>query len=99
MSKQLKKPLYEGKHLEQQWINCFYSTHDLCCGCEDPLLHFLIICNKKGNAPKPEDDIKNIKCLITGEEDDTEDVFGPGELEELFKEEDGGTEDDPSTTG
>lgn len=89
MSSQLQNCLYYGKALENQWMNTVFQTHDLCCGCKDTILHLLTILNRNGKAPKPEKDIKNIKCLITGEgkEDSEEDGFGPGELEELFKEE------------
>lgn len=98
MSTLLQNTAYYGKALENQWMNTIFQTHDLCCGCNDTILHLLTILNRNGKAPKPEKDIKNIKCLITGEgkEDSEEDVFGPGELEELFKEEDDGT---PEETG
>lgn len=92
MSKQLQNPVYYGKSLESQWRNNIFSSHDLMCGCKDPILHLLIIINREGNAPKPESDVKNIKCLITGEEDKDggkdiiPDDFEPGELDRLFSE-------------
>lgn len=101
MSDVLQNPKYGPKALEQQWLNSIWTNHDLICGCDDPTLHLLILINKKGNAPKPTLDVKNIKCLLTGDptkEDTTygDDVpFGEGELEKLFSE-DG---DDPDTAG
>lgn len=92
MSKQLQHPAYQGKAIEAQWRNLIFSSHDLMCGCNDPILHLIIILNREGNAPKPEDDIKNIKCLITGEDakdggkDIIPDDFEPGELDRLFSE-------------
>lgn len=89
MSKFLKEPVYQGKALEDQWINSIHNNHDLFCGCEDVLTHLLGIYNRKGKAPKPKKDIKNIQCLITGEGkedgDIIEDQFEPGELEKLFQ--------------
>ena len=54
----------------------------------------MIVINRGSQAPKPDLDIKNIQCLLTGittEKEDTtqEDVvtgFGDGELEKLFSE-------------
>lgn len=88
MSSLLTHPLYNGKALEDQWINSIFTNHDLFCGCNKPIRHLLTILNRKGKAPKPEPEIKNIECLITGEKDgDPEDEpFGEGELELLFQE-------------
>lgn len=94
MSMQLKEVQYGPRALETNWINCIFQTHDLICGCNDPILHLMILINKKGNAPKPEPEIRNIKCLLTGEtatgntkeKDDL--PFEDGELEQLFKEDD-----------
>lgn len=100
MSKLLQPALYSGKSLEQQWINHFYSSHDLICGCKNPVLHFLTIINKKGNAPKPEEDIKNILCLITGDPTtkEEEEPFGPGELDILFADDGDNADIDEKTT-
>lgn len=97
----MKNPEYSPKQLEDQWINTIFANHDLICGCNDTITHLLVVLNRKGTAPKPEKDIKNIKCLITGkeEEDHTEeDAFGAGELELLFKE-DGDEEEDGAAGG
>lgn len=64
--------------------------------------------NKDSNCRKPISDISNIKCLLTGGPTDTEDTtkedeedptgFLNGELEDLFKEDDGdGEEPTPET--
>lgn len=39
MSKHLEPAKYTGKALEQQLLNCMISCHDLCCGCDTPVLH------------------------------------------------------------
>lgn len=75
------------------------------CGCKDPILHLLIIINREGNAPKPETDVKNIKCLLTGEKDGhgekdiIEEEFAPGELDLLFSEPGDNDEEDDDHTG
>lgn len=100
MSTLLENPKYGPKPLEDQWINNIFSSHDLFCGCNDPILHLFDILNRKGPCRKPLIDIKNAKCLITGEETHfTEEDIAPGELEALFAD-DGGEEDaGPSTSG
>nr|ALN98240.1 ORF2 [Chimpanzee anellovirus] len=101
MSKLLTPALYKGKSLENQWINGIFHQHDLFCGCHDPITHLLTVLNRQGKAPKPESEIPNIKCLITGEDNvpgEDVDAFGPGELEALFA--DGPTADtaEPTTS-
>lgn len=98
MSRQLQNPAYQGKALEQQWINNIFSSHDLMCGCRDPILHLLILLNKQGKAIKPETEVRNIKCLITGEKDSEDNDMADidqGDLEALFA--DDGPGDDPTT--
>lgn len=92
-----KKPTSSVRQQELQWMNIIFQSHDQMCHCEDPQLHFMILLNKTGNAPKPESEIKNIKCLLTGqptgETKDTEEDNGgflEGELQKLFEEDDGG---------
>lgn len=100
MSSIWKKPTYSVRQQELQWQNLFYTAHDQFCHCDDPVYHFLIVVNRGSKAPKPESDVKNIQCLLTGiteEKEDTtpEDVvtgFDDGELEKLFSET---TDDDP----
>lgn len=102
MSKLLQNPKYTPKQLESQWINTVFGNHDLFCSCDDPITHLLIVLNRQGKAQKPEDDIKNIKCLITGDPKDTEDVidtFQDGELDALFAEDSFGQGDEPGTSG
>lgn len=90
MSKCFKNPVYTPTALENQWMNNIFQSHDLFCGCNKPIVHLLTILNKNGKARKPEEEINNILCLITGEKDsptEEEETFGPGELEALFAEE------------
>lgn len=102
MSSIWKKPTFSLRQLELHWQNNCWNTHDLFCHCDQPWLHMMILINKGGKAPKPESEIKNILCLLTGEgasttateEDDP--GFLNGELEKLFEEntqDDGPTED------
>lgn len=102
MSTLMQNPKYSPKALEDQWLNTIFGSHDLICGCNDPILHLFDILNRKGPARKPLVDIQNAKCLITGDKEDgpEDDIdIAPGELELLFAE-DGGEEDaGPSTTG
>lgn len=91
MSSIWKKPTFGPRQLENQWMNNIYCSHDLWCHCEDPPLHLLAIINRNSKAPKPEKEIINIKCLLTGEggtENHGEEDAGleDGELERLFAE-------------
>nr|ALN98243.1 ORF2 [Chimpanzee anellovirus] len=97
MSKLLTTAKYTGRNIENQWINNVYSSHDLFCGCNDPILHLLTVINKGSQAQKPEEEIQNIKCLITGDPTKitAEDLFEEGELERLFTEDDGTDDCDP----
>lgn len=68
------------------------------CDCNDTNLHFLILLNKDSNCRKPESDIKNIKCLLTGKDpipttstgEEEDGGFLEGELERLFEEDNTG---------
>ncbi len=105
MSSVWKYPTSSPRKQELMWMNIFYSTHDQFCECDDPVLHFMILVNRDSNTKKPTSDIRNIKCLLTGktttaEEEDTEPTpdeggFIDGELEQLFKEEDGPENKEP----
>lgn len=94
-----KKPTFSPRQQELKWLNLIWESHDQMCSCQDPPLHLMILINKDSNAPKPESDIKNLKCLLTGtdttikENIENEDpIFDEGELERLFAE-DGGKGD------
>nr|UHS18373.1 MAG: hypothetical protein [Betatorquevirus sp.] len=101
MSKLLKEPLYQGKNLENCWVNNWHSSHELFCGCNKALQHFLEIINRQNKAPKPPKEIENIICLITGEKEDKDgdavDNLIDGELEEFFKDEFGDNEKEEET--
>lgn len=82
MSSYLKPCLYKGKAVEQQWINGIYNSHDLFCGCNDPIQHLAAILKPKQ------------LCLpsTSTEEDpgkdggDAVEDLEPGVLETLFSE-------------
>ncbi len=39
MSKCFKQPHYKGKALENQWMGIIFQSHDLICGCDNPIQH------------------------------------------------------------
>lgn len=105
MSSVWKKPTFSLKQQETNWLNLTWATHDQFCHCDDPWLHFLIIINKQGNAPKPESDVNNIKCLLTGTKTDTttadieKDIgLEEGDLEKLFADDGGNPEEEPENS-
>lgn len=70
MSKFQKPTLYNGRGLDNQWLNTIYNVHDLMCGCNNVKDHLL--------------DILNIKeCHHTTEKDSTAVTTGTGEEEEM----------------
>lgn len=107
MSSVYKFPTSSPRKQELTWMNIIFTSHDQFCDCNDPELHFLVLINRDSAFRKPVSDIKNIKCLLTGEtttgeEKETpalEDVgFLEGELEKFFQEEGNtGPEDIAST--
>lgn len=100
MSKQLKPTKYTARQTELNWINSTKHTHDLFCSCDDFIKHFIILANKFGNAPKPEEEFDNIKCLITGKDTTTGATAGidTEELEKIFGEDTGETDELPTTS-
>ena len=70
MSKFQKPTLYNGRGLDNQWLNTIYNAHDLYCGCNKVQDHLL--------------DILKIKpCHHTTEKDSTAETTGTGETEEM----------------
>nr|UHS18308.1 MAG: hypothetical protein [Betatorquevirus sp.] len=103
MSSIWRPPTSSLRQQELNWLNIVHQSHDAFCHCEDPDLHWMIAVNKFSAFQKPEIDIKNIKCLLTGatkdgtEEEETtgqKEDFGilEGELDQLFNEENEPTE-------
>lgn len=94
MSSIFKKPTSSPRQQELGWLNLVHQSHDQFCHCEDPDLHLLLCLNKFNNWKKPEKDVRNIKCLLTGKTDipittteEKEDLgFDAGDLEQLFAE-------------
>ena len=98
-----KKPTYSPRQQELKWLNLMWESHDQMCSCQDPPLHLMVLINRDSKAPKPEADIRNLKCLLTGTEtkdtqpeEDEDPIFEPGILEKLFEEDgkENNTEDD-----
>lgn len=86
---------YNKNQLQNQLVNSIVGSHDLVCGCKNPLYHTTFICLQK-LAPELKKQEKNQlkKCLG----DDTTDDAGAegdlnfGDLDQLFAE-DFGDED------
>nr|UHS18225.1 MAG: hypothetical protein [Betatorquevirus sp.] len=93
MSSIWKKPTTTPRQLELGWLNLFHQAHDQFCQCEDPDLHYLMVINKFSNFKKPESEIINIKCLLTGKptgtttttEEEKDIHIDEGDLESLFE--------------
>jgi len=81
MSTVLSKRLYEGRALENQWINNTISAHDLMCGCQDPIGHFHLLTKEK--CLSGEKDSTNVTIGTHGEEETDLDAAA---LEALFAE-------------
>jgi len=83
MSKFLQPCLYKNRALEQQWINNIHNSHDLFCGCPDPIEHLKAIL-------KPEQ-CRHFEDAVTtvtgGTHGDPEPTIDEGDLERLFSEE------------
>lgn len=102
-----KNPTSSKRQQELAWIGIVNSTHDQFCHCDDPTNHLLYCLNKFSGFQKPEPEIRNIQCLLTGitpttEEKDTkieeEGGFYDGELEKLFEEGDTEQKENADTT-
>lgn len=91
----IKPPRYGPRGLELQLLNSIFQNHDLCCGCDDPLYHILSIINTHNKANLSDTKLKEIKCLLTGEDTDKEDhadgtagvldAIDDGDLDALFE--------------
>lgn len=91
MSKFLTPPVYSPKALELQWINNTVQSHDLMCGCCKPLQHLQDIIKRQNQLCLPSTDHGTEEDHKDGDAAEDE-PFGPGDLEELFKED--GDDDD-----
>lgn len=97
MSSVWKKPCHSPRHQERNWLNLCWQSHDAFCDCNKPWLHLCYLINKDSPCRKPLPDIKNVLCLLTGNEEDSEEDtkenqdtgFYPGELDKLFDETNG----------
>lgn len=82
MTSKLTPALYRGRSLEQQWLNNIYGSHDLFCGCPDPIKHLQEILKPRNQQlclPGPSEQ--------DGGEKDQEDIgLEEGDLDLLFKE-------------
>lgn len=84
MSKFQQEPLYNKRGLQNQWINLIYQSHDLICGCNQPIDHLQDIINQQKCLPST--------AAATATEDggttkDPELTIDDGDLERLFSEE------------
>lgn len=76
MSKHLQPCIYEGRAKELQLINCLIGTHDLACGCTEPLIHIENLIQST----------KTPTCHGTTTTGDAADGLDIGDLDALFAE-------------
>ncbi len=85
MSKLQKPCLYEGQALDNQWMNNIYNSHDLFCGCLDPIKHLQgIVARQQCRRTKDAE-------TSTGETKENHGIdfaIDGGDLEKLFEEKD-----------
>lgn len=79
-----KPCLYKGKALEQQWMNTIFNSHDLFCGCSNPIDHIKKIQSRDKwlhtkNAATTTDNL--------GNGDDGDFHIDEGDLQKLFEKE------------
>lgn len=77
MSKFQKPSLYSGRALDNQWMNNIFNSHDLFCGCLDPIKHLRDIL-KQQRCPSSKTTTKD------GTPDGDDFIIDAGELETLF---------------
>ncbi len=109
MSKHWKLPVYGVKGRIGNWINNIYITHDMICGCDNPILHLINeVTIRGGISGLTSKQIETIKqCLgesdhtaASGTEDIKQETGDPadnidfGDLNKLFEEDDGFGGDD-----
>lgn len=80
-----------------QWMNANATIHDMICDCNHPNKHFLQQLAKNQEQIKiNKKEYKDLQqCLTITDEETGEDLtadvgFGPGDLEAIFREDDGG---------
>ncbi len=83
MSDYIKPCLYKGKALNNQWMNSILNSHDLFCGCTEPIDHLKAILPKK-EWPRTKDVGIGTK---DGDGDDDDFHIDEGDLKQLFEEE------------
>lgn len=84
MSKFQKERLYEGRSLQNQWLNVIIATHDLHCGCTTPLDHLKELIKKETCHPT-KDAATTTETGGTDGENDL--ILDEGDLETLFQAE------------
>lgn len=96
MSK-LLTPRISPKNKKIDWINLIAATHNIICGCQEPLLHTVEeILEQEPNLP-----FSCPKCRTGGTAAATtkdDDGFGDGDLEALFAGEFGDEDEKGSTS-
>lgn len=84
MSKCLKQPHYKGKGLENQWMGIIFQSHDLICGCDNPIDHIKQI-QKRDKWLHTKDVATNTDHSDNGDGDDF--PIDEEDLQKLFDEE------------
>lgn len=84
MSKYQKPSCYEKRALDNQWINNIYGSHDLFCGCLQPIKHLLDIIKETPWLRSYIDD--DGKTSTKENQDGGEFNIDPEDLEKLFEQ-------------
>lgn len=79
MTSHLKPCLYNGRGINNQWMNLIYTSHDLFCGCLHPIEHLKGIL-KEQECPTTE----KTTIKTTSKEDGDDFHIDAGDLENLF---------------
>jgi len=96
MSK-LITPRISPKNKKIDWINHLVSTHNLICGCEQPLTHTIEeILDQEPNLPFACPSCRGTGTAVATTKED--DGFGDGDLEALFAGDFGDAEKEASTS-
>lgn len=84
MSKFLQPTLYKGRPQELQWLNNIFQTHDMICGCKNPVqhLHHLL---KKDNKQLCLPSTEETGETSNGDADAVDNLL-EGDLDRLFEE-------------
>lgn len=80
MTSFIKPSLYNGRGINNQWMNLIYTSHDLFCGCLHPIDHLKGILKEQQCPTTEKTTLKN-----STKEDGEDYHIDDGDLEKLFE--------------